>query len=111
MTEYAKSKNIKVLAVNGHSDHCHCLVSFSNTQRIFEIVNFLKGESSHWINKTNLIKDYFMSEKFDWQNDYYAESVSPALLNTVINYIENQEEHHLNKNFDDELKQFLKNEK
>jgi putative transposase len=109
MTEYAKSKNIQVIEVNGHSDHCHCLVLLSNTQRICDIAQYIKGESSSWINKAGIIKDYFMSENFDWQDDYYVESVSPFHLKTVINYIENQEEHHLNQNLDDELKQFLKN--
>ena len=109
--QYAKSKKIKLIAVNGHSDHCHCLVSLSNTQRICDIAKYLKGESSNWINNTGLIKDYFMSEDFDWQNDYHVESVSPFNLKTVINYIERQEKHHLDKNFDDELKQFLKESK
>ena len=111
ITVYAKSKDIRVMAVNGHTDHCHCLVSLTNTQRICEVIQYLKGESSYWINQTGLIKDYFISEKFDWQNDYHVESVSPSLLQTVINYIQNQEEHHLDKNFDDELKSFLRLDK
>jgi putative transposase len=108
---YAESNQIRLKAVNGHSDHCHCLVALSNTQRICDIAKLLKGESSNWINKTGLIKDYFMSEDFDWQNDYNVESVSPFHLKTVIQYINNQEEHHLDKNFDDELKQFLNNQR
>ena len=52
-----------------------------------------------------------MSEKFDWQDDYHVESVSPSLLDTVINYIENQEAHHIDQNFDDELKSFLRLDK
>ena len=109
--DYAKSKRIKVIAVNGHTDHCHCLVSFSNTQRICEVIQYLKGECSIWINQTELIKGYFMSEKFDWQDDYHVESVSPSLLDTVINYIQNQEAHHIDQNFDDELKSFLRLDK
>ena len=107
ITVYAKSKDIRVMAVNGHTDHCHCLVSLTNTQRICEVIQYLKGESSYWINQTGLIKDYFISEKFDWQNDYHVESVSPSILKSVINYIQNQEEHHIDQNFDDELKSFL----
>ena len=62
ITVYAKSKDIRVMAVNGHTDHCHCLVSLTNTQRICEVIQYLKGESSYWINQTGLIKDYFISE-------------------------------------------------
>ena len=104
---YAKSKSIHVLNVNGHSDHCHCLISMSNTQTIAELAQYIKGESSYWINKSGIIKGYFVSEKFDWQNDYHVQSVSPSHLDSVSTYISNQENHHVNQNFDDELKSFI----
>ena len=107
IADYAKTKGIHILIVNGHTDHCHCLVSLTNKQTICEIIQYVKGESSFWINKSGLISDYFISEKFDWQNDYHVESVSPSLLKTVIHYIQNQEDHHIDNNFDDELKKYL----
>lgn len=45
--------------VNGHAEHCHCLVSLSSNQIIEKIVQLIKGESSYWINKNNLINDKF----------------------------------------------------
>ena len=63
----------------------------------------IKGESSFWINKNQLTK-----EKFEWQDDYFAVSVSQSNLQTVINYIKNQEVHHAKKSFDDEVKEFEK---
>ncbi len=62
-----------------------------------------KGESSHWINKNNLCR-----QKFEWQNDYFAVSVSESAINKVRDYIANQEEHHKKKSFAEEFDNFLK---
>ena len=44
-----------------------------------------------------------------WQDDYFAISVSESMLSKVIAYIKNQEQHHNQKSFDDEVKEFEKN--
>jgi len=49
-----------------------------------------------------------ISEQFSWQDDYFAVSVSESQVPVVINYIKNQEKHHLKKSFDDEVKEFSK---
>jgi REP element-mobilizing transposase RayT len=103
IAENAKSKGIFVDFVNGYADHCHCLVSFGVEQTIQKVMNLIKGESSHWINKNNLTK-----EKLEWQNDYFAISVSESNLERVRNYIKNQEEHHKKKSFQEEYEEFIK---
>lgn len=45
---------------------------------------------------------------FYWQNGYGAFSVNPAQVDRVMAYIENQEEHHKNKTFQDEYREFLR---
>jgi len=52
--ENAQTKGIFVDFVNGYSDHCHCLVSMNMDQTIQKTMQLIKGESSFWINKTNL---------------------------------------------------------
>jgi REP element-mobilizing transposase RayT len=64
--EYATEKGIFLDMINGYSDHCHCLISLGSDQNIEKIVQLLKGESSHWINKNLLTK-----EKFSWQDEYF----------------------------------------
>ena len=86
---YASEKGIFLEMVNGYSDHCHCLISLGSNQNIEKIVQLIKGESSHWINKNNLTK-----EKFAWQEEYFAVSISESMIETVRNYIKNQENHH-----------------
>lgn len=107
MADNAKKKEIQLINVNGHNDHCHCLIRLKADQTIAKILQLLKGESSHWINQSGIILPRFASEKFDWQNDYYAESISPRYLYAVNDYINLQEEHHKKESFKNELDNFL----
>lgn len=100
--ENAKEKGIFIDFINGYSDHCHCLVSLSIDQTIEKVMQLIKGESSWWINKNQLTKD-----KFGWQDEYFAVSVSESMLDKVRDYIKNQEEHHIKKTFEDEYDEFI----
>lgn len=100
--ENCKEKEIFLQAINGHTDHIHCLISLGKDQSISKISQLIKGESSLWINKNNLT-----AEKFSWQDDYFAVSISESQVETVINYIQNQEKHHAKKSFNDEVEEFM----
>ena len=100
--ENARQKGIYVDHVNGYSDHCHCLVSLGIDQTIQKVMQMIKGESSYWINKNNLT-----SNKFDWQDEYFAVSVSESVLDRVREYIKNQDEHHGIKTFQEEYDEFI----
>ena len=97
----AKEKGIVIDFINGYTDHCHCLVSMGRDQTISKIVQLIKGESSFWINSNKLI-----DEKFGWQDEYFAVSVSESMIEKVRNYIRKQEEHHANKTYEQEMNQF-----
>src|SRR5262245_30669990 len=68
-----KQKEIFLQAINGHQEHIHCLISLGKDQSISKVSQLIKGESSFWINRNNLTK-----EKFVWQDDYFAVSVSES---------------------------------
>lgn len=78
--------------------YCHCLVSLGIDQTIQKTIQLIKGESSFWINKEGLTKS-----KFEWQDEYYAVSVSESMIEKVRNYIKNQELHHRTYSYDDEI--------
>ncbi len=99
-----KEKEIFLQTVNGYTEHIHCLVSLGRQQTIADVAQSIKGESSFWINNKLL-----MPEKFSWQDDYFAVSVSESQVKTVVAYIQNQETHHSRKSFDDEVKEFMNN--
>ena len=89
--------------VGGHKDHIHCLLSLGREQTISKVVQLIKGESSFWINNNNLIQ-----QKFSWQDDFWAVSVSESHINSVRKYIKSQEEHHRIKTFEEEVDDFMK---
>lgn len=100
--ENAIQKGIYIDFINGYSDHCHCLISLGVDQNIQKVIQLIKGESSFWINKNELTK-----EKFQWQEEYFAVSVSESILDKVREYIKNQEEHHKKKSFQEEYDEFI----
>ncbi len=100
--ENAKEKSIFVDFINGYLDHVHCLISLGCDQTLERIMQLIKGESSHWINKNKLCKG-----RFQWQDDYFVVSVSESLVENVRDYIRNQEIHHRTRSFDDEYEDFL----
>ena len=99
----ADEKELWLDCINGFSEHTHCLVSLNKEQTISKVAQLIKGESSHWINKNNIIKGRFI-----WQDDYWAVSVSESHLDSVRKYIYNQEKHHKNKTFSEEIAEFMK---
>lgn len=99
----AREKGIFIDFLNGYSEHCHCLVSLGVDQTIQKVMQLIKGESSYWINKSNLTQ-----EKFEWQDEYFAVSVSESMVDRVREYIKNQEKHHTKKSFQQEYDEFIR---
>ena len=98
-----EKKGIYLDCVNCVEDHIHLLVSLGKEETISNVAQLIKGESSYWVNNTGIIAD-----KFAWQDDYIALSVSPSAMNKVRQYIAIQEEHHKKKKFAEEYDGFLK---
>ena len=65
-------------------------------------MRLVKGESSEWINKQQ-----FTPLAFRWQEGYGAFSYSRSDVQTVTDYIMNQEEHHRKRTFLEEYQQLL----
>ncbi len=102
--EYAAGKDIYIDHINGYVEHVHCLISLKAEQNIATVLNLLKGESSFWINN----KSGLTNDKFGWQDEYFAVSVSQSQVDVVRKYIGNQERHHRKTGFQEEYEQFIK---
>ena len=100
--ENADKKGIFVDHVNGYNDHCHCLISLGTQHTLSSVMQLIKGESAFWFNQQKLIE-----EKFQWQDEYYAVSVSESVVDRVRNYIKNQETHHYKKSYNDEFNEMI----
>ena len=98
----ADVKKLRLDCVNGYQEHAHCLISLNKEISISKVAQLIKGESAHWVNENNLLE-----EKLVWQDDYYAVSVSESHLQSVREYIHNQEGHHGKKSFNEEMDEFL----
>ena len=92
----------KSFYINGVSYHIHILIGIRPAQSISELMKSIKQNSSKWINENK-----FTNSHFEWQEGYGAFSYSKSQLNSVINYIENQEQHHKKKTFREEYINFL----
>jgi putative transposase len=100
--ENAKEKGIYIDFINGYTDHVHCLVSLGIDQSMSKIMQLIKGESSFWVNKNGICE-----EKFEWQDEYFAISVSESIVDRVRNYIKRQEEHHQKKTYAQEFDELI----
>ena len=99
---YAKSKNIRLLNINGYKNHLHGLISLEAEQDIAKVMGLIKGESSFWANR-----NLKFPEKFGWQDEYFAVSIGESQFNAVNDYINRQEEHHRVKSFQEEYEEFM----
>jgi REP element-mobilizing transposase RayT len=102
ITGIVQNQSHKLLAINGMSDHVHMLVGLPPSQSISELMQYVKKDSSRWINDNELVKG-----KFEWQEGYGAFSYGASQIDEVIKYIDNQEEHHRKKTFREEYIDFL----
>jgi REP element-mobilizing transposase RayT len=92
----------KLIAINGMPDHIHLLVGLKPTIALSNLVRDIKANSSRFVNEKSWIKG-----KFEWQHGFGAFSYSHSQLDIVINYINNQDEHHKKKTFKEEYISFL----
>lgn len=84
-------------------DHVHVLFLQNPQKSISDLIKQIKGSSSHFMNREELIL-----KKFAWQAGYASFSVSESQLAVVYNYIKNQKQHHLKKNGQEEFDEFVK---
>ena len=99
----ARENGMKARCIGGIADHAHLLISMPTTLSIAKGIQLIKGGASTWIHET-----FPEMEHFAWQEVYGAFSVSASHLAETIAYIENQEEHHRHKSFQEEYLAFLK---
>ena len=83
--------------VGGIADHVHLLVGLKATHCLADFMRELKKASSRWVH------EQIHELGFTWQEGYAAFSVSATARPSVRSYIANQEEHHRNKTYHEEL--------
>lgn len=94
----------KMLAINSVPDHMHLFFGFKPHQSLSDLMKFVKGDSSEWINLKKLT-----AKKFRWQEGFGAFSYKLSDVPKVCKYIENQKNHHRKIAFLNEYENMLVN--
>ena len=88
------------LTINGVEDHVHAIFCLSRQYAIKDILRDLKADSSSWVKKESIAL-----KGFAWQAGYAVFSVSESNVPKVRKYIDDQEEHHKTRSFQDEFRE------
>ena len=103
ITGIIQNRTHKMLQVNTMPDHLHMFIGFRPDEKMSQLIQVVKSESTKWINDNNLTH-----QKFAWQDSFGAFSYSKSDVPAVIRYIQNQEQHHKKQTFLEEYIAFLK---
>ncbi len=93
----------QAIKVGGYTDHVHILCMLSKKIALMKLVEEVKSHSSKW---TKTLDPSL--QNFYWQDGYAAFSVNPTQVDKVIAYIANQHQHHSQKTYQAEYRQFMK---
>ncbi|MCG8339507.1 MAG: IS200/IS605 family transposase [Proteobacteria bacterium] len=92
-----------VLEIGGMPDHIHILFKLKPTHSVSQLIMKVKGDSSKRINEQRKLPI-----RFSWQDGFGAFSVSESQVEAVKRYINQQENHHKQLSFKEELIEILK---
>ena len=82
------------------ADHVHIVTTLPRPLSQAELIERIKKTSSKWIKALDA-----RYRGFFWQRGYSAFSVSPSQLETVLEYVETQQEHHRTRMFQEEYRE------
>ena len=102
ITGIVQNKHHKLIVINGMSDHIHIFIGMKPNESISDLVRDIKKDSSRFINSNGWIRG-----KFKWQEGFGAFSYGHSQIDSVIQYIQNQETHHKKLTFKEEYVNFL----
>ncbi len=98
---WKKLKELKchLYRINGMSDHVHIVVDVHPSISKAKLMQYLKTSSSHWMSQSGLFPNFC-----GWCSGYFSESKDPESLDRIVNYVRNQETHHLGEDYIGEVK-------
>lgn len=97
-----RAKGAEAYRVGGTEDHVHIACTLPRTLTQSKLLEETKKASSIWMKQQE-----GGPQNFSWQSGYGIFSLGQSQLPTLIQYIDNQEEHHRRKSFKEELLELL----
>lgn len=89
ITGVVSKRDQKLLSIFCMPDHTHILIGLKPSISISDLVRDIKTASSSFINDKKWVKG-----KFRWQEGFGVFSYSRSQIDSVVKYIQRQEEHH-----------------
>ena len=86
-------RELRILELNGESDHVHILFEAGPDTAPGELVNVLKTQTSRWVRKwygETALKKWYWKPYF-WSSSYFVTTVGKNSLAVVQEYIKNQQ--------------------
>ncbi|MRT94042.1 IS200/IS605 family transposase [Ancylomarina sp. 16SWW S1-10-2] len=102
ITGIVQNNGHKLIAIGSMPDHIHIFIGYNMNQTIPVLVEQIKTSSNQWVKDKG-----FSMANFSWQNGYGTFSYSRSQIDTIANYVRNQEEHHRKKSFKEEYLEIL----
>ncbi len=88
------------IEIGGVADHIHMIVRLRPNYDVSKFLQDLKPSVTRWARDN-------IHPKFEWQDGFGAFTIGESQVPGVRRYIQNQEEHHRKKLFDEEFKDLL----
>jgi putative transposase len=92
-----------LVRVGGVADHVHIVTTLPRTISQAQFIEQIKKASSKWIKALDV-----RYRGFFWQRGYGAFSVSPSQLDSVLEYVDKQQEGHSIRTFEEEYRELLR---
>ncbi|MGV8828200.1 MAG: IS200/IS605 family transposase [Breznakibacter sp.] len=99
---YVNNKKSFLYRINGMPDHIHILVGIHPTIALSDFVKGLKTSSNFWLKSNSHFPDFK-----SWGEKYAAFTIRYQEKDTVMEYINNQREHHKKESFKDEFRRLI----
>jgi len=97
-----RARGSEAYRVGGPDDHVHIACTLPRTITMAKLVEEIKKPSSIWMKQQE-----GGAPNFSWQAGYGIFSLGQSQLPMILQYIDNQEEHHRTKSFKEELLELL----
>ena len=98
-----KNKNCHLYRINGTDNHLHILTDLHPSVSVADYMREIKASSSKWMKENGQFPSFS-----GWSEGYGAFTCSYMDLGNLIDYVRNQQEHHMKRSFEEEYRTLLR---
>lgn len=90
--DIANTRGYEIIAMETDKDHMHFLISYDTTDRVCDIVEIVKQETTYylWQKYGSFLSKQYWKKRIFWSAGYFACSIGEVSSATIQKYIESQ---------------------